>query len=411
MAPKKNEKTKSGHKGKSSEKQQRKIKQSGKKNKSGSEARKIKLYKEFNHLSAPEIQARLDAFDHLINTTMAQEFQAAQARQDWVELQQPVRQSDTALHPGHALSLPDEFWIIAHRGWSGSYPENTLIGLREAIKLGCHMIEFDVTLTKDRKPIIIHDKTLSRTTNGYGKVHKYTFQELRRLDAGSWFHPKYAGAHLPSLDEILLIAKGAGIRINIEIKKECWEDDLPVDSIEHQIINAIEKYRVTDRVIISSFRWGFIKRIHEIAPHVQKALLHYKSTATLDPARLKKEYGISSFNPQEIELNQKFVNKCHDAGLKVLPFTINTYRDMEQYINMGVDGMFTNHPNRLFRFLDEQKTNLHAMAVREQTENQSDVANAIQRLEEEELDKARRRARWRAKRLLLESQAGNVEQA
>lgn len=365
-------------------------------------------YPEFGDLSRSEIQIRLEAFENLINSQMAKEYNEALEEKKWIQKQEILQEIDKKKKNKSKANKKD-FWVIAHRGWSGSYPENTLIGLHEAIKLGCHMIEFDVTLTKDRKPIIIHDKTLSRTTNGYGKVHKYMYKDLRKLDAGSWFHPKYAGTPLPSLDEILLISKGSGIMINIEIKKDNWDETLQDDSIERQIIQAIDKYNLVDKIIISSFRWGYIERIHKLAPHIKTALLHYKSTATLNPAKLKKKYGIVSFNPQEIELNKKFVIKCHDVGLKVLPFTINTYTEMEQYILMGVDGMFTNHPNRLFRFFEEQNSRIKELEYREKSENKSDIADAIARLEDEEMDKARKRARWRAKRMLLQVQKARMK--
>lgn len=356
-----------------------------------------KSYPEFENLTRSEIQVRLDAFDHLINSEMKKEFENSQQEMLW----EHENSSETDLKP---IGIPDNFNIVAHRGWSGSYPENTLIGLREAIKLGCHMIEFDVTLTEDRKPIIIHDSTLSRTTNGCGFVKNFKFRDLRKLDAGSWFHPRYAGAHLPSLDEILLISRGAGIMVNIEIKSECYDENQKPDGIESQIIAAIHRYQVRDRVVISSFRWDFIERIHKIDPGVRTALLHYKNLGHLEPQELKEKFGCYSFNPHSVELNQKFVDRCHEAGFKVFPFTINSYKEMEQYLNMGVDGMFTNHPNRLFRFLEEHGHHLNELSEREKVENKDDVKAALEKLEKEELDKARKRARWRAKRLLLQNQ-------
>ena len=355
-----------------------------------------RTYPEFDNMTGREIRVRLDALSNLLDRELEAEY-----------TKNRVAPQPREPEPGRTDEKPtgryDDFMVIAHRGWSGSYPENTLIGMREAIKIGCDMIEFDVALTRDRRPIIIHDNTLSRTTNGCGQVNEFTFSELRELDAGSWFHPKYSGARLPSLDEILLISKGSGIMVNIEIKKECWDDEELEDNIENQIMEAIERYQVRDRVVISSFRWGFIERIHRADPGLKTALLHYKDVGKLRPDELKDRYGAYSFNPHSHELTRKFVDKCHEVDLKVLPFTINSYQDMETFIDMGVDGIFTNHPNRVMRFLREHGAHMRQLEQKEEHENSADVEAAIRRLEEDEVEKARKRARWRAKRMILEA--------
>ncbi len=362
-----------------------------------------KTYPEFYNYTEEEIRIRLEAFDQLINTELQAEYQKAghALEQERRDLERAAEDAKIDLAE---LKGPEDFMVIAHRGWSGSYPENTLIGLREAIKLGCHMIEFDVTMTRDRRLIILHDNTLSRTTDGAGYVHEWDYRDLRKLDAGSWFHPKYTGAHLPSLDEVLLISRGAGIMVNIEIKKECWEEEFQKDGVEHQVVQAVRRYGVTDRVIVSSFRWAFLERIRSIAPEIKTALLHYKDVGRLSPKHLKEKYGMVAFNPHSVDLTQKFVNLCHDVDVKVLPFTINSYRDMEKFLDMNVDGMFTNHPNRLFRFLQEHGRRHKNLEARESRENVADVDDAVMRLEAEILDKARRRVRWRTKRMLLEAE-------
>ena len=115
-----------------------------------------------------------------------------------------------------SFSIP---WIIAHRGFQKNYPENTLIAFQAAMDAGVQMIELDVSLSRDRKPIVIHDATLARTTNGHGPVHDYTLEELKQLDAGSWYHPDFAGQRLPELAEVLELVDGRVIT-NIEIKSK-----------------------------------------------------------------------------------------------------------------------------------------------------------------------------------------------
>ncbi len=361
-----------------------------------------RTYPEFGGLSGQEINVRLKVLDNLLSAEMDIEFLKEKVG-DWPAAEEGAREDRSV------VQVPPDFWVIAHRGWSGSYPENTLIGMREAIKLGCHMVEFDVALTADRKLIIIHDNILSRTTDGCGLVSEWNYRDLRKLDAGSWFHPRYAGTRLPSLEELLLIARDSGIHLNIEIKRECWDEVLQEDGVERQVIAAVRRFNVVDRVLVSSFRWDFIERFQALDPSIRTALLHYKDVGRLSPEYLKQRYGITAFNPHAIDLTQKFVDRCHAAGLKVFPFTINSYRDMEKYLNMNVDGMFTNHPNRLFRFLDHHRHRHVELSEQENREDQHDLNEAIKRLELEELEKARRRARWRAKRLVLATERSHGE--
>ncbi len=362
-----------------------------------------KSYPEFDDLKGSEIKLRLDMLKNILNNDFEEYStnRASVVAEEQASIKN-LQSGDDSNRSSNFSNIPDNFVVIAHRGWSGSYPENTLIGLREAIKIGCHSIEFDVSMTRDRRLIIIHDDTLSRTTNGMGIVSEWDYHDLRKLDAGSWFHPKYGRARLPSLEEVLLMSRSSGIGVNIEIKRECWEDSLLDDGVEQQIVRAIHRYGVANHVLISSFRWSFIERIHKIDSSISKALLHYKDLGKINVPELVTQYGIKAFNPNIMQLTQDFINRCHDKGIKVYPFTVNSYPDMEKVLNMRVDGFFTNHPNRVFRFLKEHDHHLQKLRQKEQKENVQDINEAIKRLELEEMDKARRRARWRTKRYILE---------
>ncbi len=131
-------------------------------------------------------------------------------------------------------------WIIAHRGFKQKYPENTLVAFQAAMDAGVEMIELDVTLSRDRKLIVIHDATLDRTTNGHGSVHDYMLEELKQLDAGSWFHPEFAGLRLPELCEVLELVDGRVIT-NIETKFHAYESHHPPDAVEKQVVELVKK--------------------------------------------------------------------------------------------------------------------------------------------------------------------------
>ena len=130
--------------------------------------------------------------------------------------------SDRAATIDDFLRLGERPRVIAHRGFSGVAPENTLAAFRRAIEIGADMIEVDVALTGDGHVVCLHDETLDRTTDGQGLLAAATFEEVRRLDAGSWFAPELAGEKVPTLAEVLDLARGR-ILVNVEIKStRCW---------------------------------------------------------------------------------------------------------------------------------------------------------------------------------------------
>jgi glycerophosphoryl diester phosphodiesterase len=143
-------------------------------------------------------------------------------------------------------------WIIGHRGYSAKYPENTLIAYQAALVAGATMVELDVMFSRDRKIVVIHDTTLSRTTNGHGTVADFTLAELSRLDAGSWFDAHSANQHLPELSEVLDLVKDRAY-VNIEIKSNAYESHHPPDAIEKQVIEMLRQKNLLDTGMISSF--------------------------------------------------------------------------------------------------------------------------------------------------------------
>ena len=163
-------------------------------------------------------------------------------------------------------------WIIAHRGFKKKYPENTLVAFQAAMDAGVPMIELDVTLSRDRKLVVIHDATLDRTTNGHGSVHDHTLEELKQLDAGSWFHSDFAEQHLPELGEVLELVNGRVIT-NIEIKSNAYEAHHPADAIEKQVVDLVKQKKALDAVLISSFKAEILRQISEMDDRPPLALI------------------------------------------------------------------------------------------------------------------------------------------
>jgi len=129
--------------------------------------------------------------------------------------------------------------VIAHRGFSGAAPENTLAAFRKAIDVGSDLIELDIQLSKDGKIVVIHDEILGRATNGQGKVSDHTLQELKKLDAGSKFRAEFSGERIPTLQEVLDLAKGR-VLVNIEIKDPTY-GQYPITELADKALKEVKK--------------------------------------------------------------------------------------------------------------------------------------------------------------------------
>ncbi len=232
--------------------------------------------------------------------------------------------------------------VIGHRGYRTKYPENTLSSFAAAIAAGTDMIELDVTLSRDRKLVVIHDDTLNRTTSGFGPIHDMNLRELKRLDAGSWFDSRFAGESLPTLKEVLILA-GGKILINIEIKSSAWESGFPEDAIERQVVNLIIQHDLLNSTLISSFHAGFLENIVGLPVHPEISFITDRKVLqnTLD---ICKQLSVFSWHPHYKSLEQRHIEEAHAQGIFVFPYTVNLVEDMRKLVSMGVDGIITDDP-------------------------------------------------------------------
>ena len=232
--------------------------------------------------------------------------------------------------------------FIAHRGFSTRYPENTLVAFTAAVDAGAQMIELDVCLTKDRQPVVIHDASVDRTTNGSGAVRSMTLDQLQRLDAGSWFDPRFGGERIPTLGQVLEAMRGR-LLVNIEIKSEAFEADGPEDAVERQVVELVQARQMADDVVISSFEWQVLANIHAMAPGIALGLL----SETPADDRLRRWYtriGAYSWNPDHRILTPPQVATLHAMGAKVFPYAVDGTIDTRRMLAMGVDGLIVDSP-------------------------------------------------------------------
>lgn len=231
---------------------------------------------------------------------------------------------------------------IAHRGASGYAPENTLAAFDKAVEMQADYIEIDVQLSKDDLPVIIHDDTLDRTTNGTGNVSAYTLEELRSLDAGSWFDKKYAGEKIPSLNEVLEMY-GEKINILIELKSpELYP------GVEEKVAEALAKYKLdtSNNIVIQSFNHPSVIKSAELLPEITHGVLAGENYKNVTDQQLQEFAAYAEyFNPNLKIVSSELVDNVHQAGMKISPYTIKTKAEAERIYKFGVDGLITDYPD------------------------------------------------------------------
>ncbi len=230
--------------------------------------------------------------------------------------------------------------IIGHRGYSAKFPENTLMAFQGAIDAGADMIEFDVLLSKDHIPVVIHDDTLHRTTNGKGLVASLSLKELKKLDAGQ-------GEAIPTLEEVLQLTQNK-IPLHIEIKSEAVAKN-ESGGIEELTLELAGKYNIESTCVISSFSTIPLARIRKINPRIAVAHTFDHSLNDMDKNTIEK------LKPQAIHLSiHKIKSSDMDYasvnGLQVSVYTVNSPVQMKLAQDLCVDGIFTNEVEKALVF-------------------------------------------------------------
>ena len=232
--------------------------------------------------------------------------------------------------------------VTAHRGASGLAPENTLAAFKKAIEFQADFSELDVHLSKDGKVILMHDETVDRTTNGSGVVWELDAKELKALDAGSWFSADFTGEPVPDLQEVIHLVKGK-MKLNIEIKISGNEPN-----IAEKVVEIIRNNEFENDCFITSFDKEAVLRVKEIAPDLKTGLIF----GTYSDDVFNGNWEILSVNHNLV--NKEFMEKAAEKNLVVHTWTVNEKDRMQQMIDLGVDGIITNFPNKLKELLAEK---------------------------------------------------------
>jgi len=241
---------------------------------------------------------------------------------------------------------------IGHRGAAGEAPENTLAAFDMALRQGANGIEFDVHLSSDGVPVVLHDARLERTTSGSGLVSLMPLAVLKRLDAGSWFNRRYparathryAGLKIPTLAEVLNWVEKRNCAAFIEIKQS--KSRYP--GIEEKVLEEIYRARVARLTTVISFSFSSLERIRELDLQIALGL---DFTRPLPAIRRASSIGANCLLPHWALATRQFISRAHQAGHRVIVWDINQPVLMRRKILDGVDGIITSYPARLAEVL------------------------------------------------------------
>lgn len=203
------------------------------------------------------------------------------------------------------------------------------------------MVELDCQMTRDGAVVVIHDETLDRTTSGRGRVRDHTLRELKALDAGRWFAERFAGEEILTLEQAIEILRGK-VELNLEIKG----DDAP-GRLEIQCVGIVRSLRFCESTVFSSFAPERMRLVRDLADDARIGALMDDGADWNVGIRLATELGAEALHPARSLATAEGVARAHDHDLEVRVWPVNDPRDMEALVAIGVDGIFSDYPDRL----------------------------------------------------------------
>lgn len=239
--------------------------------------------------------------------------------------------------------------IFAHRGASKAAPENTMSAFKKAVELGADGIELDTHLTGDGYLVVTHDDTLGRTCNGTGLVMEHDLKYLRGLDFGGWFSKEFEGEKIPLLSDVFELLSGKDIILNIEIKATpgCF-----IEGIEDEVAKMIKSYNFTEKTIVSSFNHYVLKNLKRKNPEITVAPL-YGGGVFAYIGEYAKLIGAGAIHPYFRSLTPEVIENCREHNIKINSWTIDDDKDIMHAVQMGIDGIITNVPDKVLSLLKD----------------------------------------------------------
>lgn len=230
---------------------------------------------------------------------------------------------------------------FAHRGSSAICPENTMAAFAKGLEQGATGIETDVQMTKDGRLVLIHDESVARTTGAEGLVKDYTYDELAKLDAGSWFGAAFQGERIPLLEELLELTKNRGTIVNIELKN----GSIQYPELEKRVIETVRHYKMSEQIVISSFNHYSLVECKHIDPEIRTGLLYGEGLyKPWEYAKLAKADALHAYHRAVLP---EWVMEAKQHGVVYHPWTVNDEEQMKALIDADVAGIITDYPDVL----------------------------------------------------------------
>lgn len=245
-------------------------------------------------------------------------------------------------------------WVVGHRGAMGHAPENTMTSFEKAVSLGADMLEFDVRLTKDGHPVVVHDYNLDRTSNRSLNVADLTLADIEYLDAGSWFDMRFAGERIPSLTQLLdwskkkkTSSKGK-LAYFVELKVD--GDESRREQLIKVVIQELKRNEVFERSVLISFDEPALVIARRLNASVATGYLY--SDYLFDALDRAKRLKTNHILPRKDRVTGDLVTEAHNMGLAVMAWTADRLDEFRKLCVWGVDAIATNYPDRLIEFYD-----------------------------------------------------------
>lgn len=253
------------------------------------------------------------------------------AEQEAVIEQQESQDAERQMQEAHGENSME---VIAHRGYSSLFPENTLASFAGAMDIGADYIELDVQLTKDGQVVVFHDDDLKRITGKEGAVSDYTLEEVSEFDAGKWFSSSFAGTKIPTLQEALALIRTSDCKVYLELK-----DIGEVTGFEEAVLEAAAQCGMTDKCIFASFQYRYLAHLKELDADLQTL---YNTTS--GKTTLPEEFPADYYGLYTESVMPDTIRAIHEAGKKAFVWTVNTPAGIQNVKDMGADGIVTNYP-------------------------------------------------------------------
>jgi len=233
--------------------------------------------------------------------------------------------------------------IVAHRGASGSFPENTLAAFDAARSAGAEGIEFDVQLTADRVPVVYHDRTLTKVASRRSRIGDHTWDELRGIDVGAWFQPRFRGQRLPRLDEVLARYGGA-IPLMVEIKVDADESRARRNALVDATLAELAAQGRGAEVFVLSFDADVLARVRKRAPHL-RCVLDRDDAPPRDARSLRSLRGLHAVCFPARALRRDLPEVLAEAGVKTWVYRCDTELNLARALRWRVDALITDWPS------------------------------------------------------------------